>query len=76
MHGNMRRVGHQRPTGIKQRAGEVQPLADVHGATGLAQAFAHALRDLHEAVMKEAQIHRIRASVHLSGRDHRVVAAG
>ena len=53
VHRDVGRVGHQSPGGIEERAGEIQPLADVHGAGALAQPFPHLLCNRCEAVMKQ-----------------------
>ena len=52
-------IGNQGPVVIEQRAREVQPLADVHRAARLPKPLPHLLSDHHEAVMKQAQIHRV-----------------
>ena len=57
VHRNVRRIGDQRSLRVEQRTGEIEPLADVHGTTGLTQPFSHAFGNLHETVMEEAEIH-------------------
>ena len=59
MHGNVGRIGHKGPFGIEQGAGKIEPFADIHRSAGLAQPFPHPFRDHHEAVMEEAQLHRV-----------------
>ena len=63
VHGNMRSVGDKRPLCIEQRTGEIHPLPHIHGTTGLTQPLSHALSNLHETVMEEAEINRIRVRV-------------
>ena len=56
VHRNVGGIGHQGPRGIKQRTGEIQALADVHGATALPQLFPHLFGDRHEAVTKQFRL--------------------
>jgi hypothetical protein len=55
----MRRVGHERAVGGKHRAGEVEPLLDVHRVSRVLQRHAHLLGDGHEEVVEHFQHHRI-----------------
>ena len=59
MHRNVGGIGHQGPRGIEQRAGEIEALADVHGATALPQLFPHLFSDRHEAVAKQFRLQRV-----------------
>ena len=46
----MRRIRHQSSVGIEHRAGEVEPLLDVHGSRRVLQNGPHLLRDRHEQI--------------------------
>ena len=59
VHRNVGGIGHQGTRGIKQRTGEIQTLADVHGAAALAQLFPHLFSDRHEAVAKQFRLQRV-----------------
>ena len=59
MHRHMRRVGDQPPVAIEDRAGEVEPLLDVHRIGGVLQRHAHLLGDRHEEVVEDLQHHRV-----------------
>ena len=59
MHGDMGSIGNQCPVVVEQRTGKVQPLADIHRAARLPKPLPHLLSNHHEAVMKQAQVHRI-----------------
>ncbi len=59
MHRQVRRVGDERAGGVEHRAGEIEPLLDVHRLRGVAQRFAHLLGDGHEQVVEHLQQHRI-----------------
>ena len=65
MHRDMGGVGHQTASGVKQSAGEIQPLADVHRGAGLLQARAHLLGDRHEAMAEQRKADRIKVIVRL-----------
>ena len=60
VHRNVGRIGNQATGGIKQRAGKIKALADVHRATALAQLLAHLLGNRHEAVPEQLRLQRIR----------------
>jgi hypothetical protein len=47
------------PVGVEHRAGEVEPLLDVHRRGGVLQRHAHLLGDRHEQVVEHFQHHRI-----------------
>ena len=51
----------RRAVGVEQRAGEIQPLLDVHRIGGVLQGRAHLLGDGHEQVVEHLQPHRIGA---------------
>jgi hypothetical protein len=59
VHRHVRRVGDQLPIGVEQRAGEVQPLLDVHRVGRVLQPQAHLLGDVHEEVVEHLQHHRV-----------------
>ena len=59
MHRHVRRVGDQRAVCVEDRAGEVEPLLDVHRVGGVLQRHAHLLGDRHEQVVEHLQHHRI-----------------
>lgn len=59
VHRNVRGVGDQVAVRIEQRAGEVQPLPDVHRLGGGFQPEAHLLGDRHEQVVEDLQQHRV-----------------
>ena len=59
MHRHVRRVGDQRPSCVEHRAGEVEPLLDVHRIGGVLQRDAHLLGDRHEQVVEHLQHHRV-----------------
>ena len=59
MHRDVGSIGNKSPLRVEQSTGEIQSLADIHRATGLAKPFTHALGNLHETVMEEAEIHRV-----------------
>ena len=63
MHRHVRRVGDQVAVGVEQRAGEVQPLLDVHRVGGVLQPQAHLLGDVHEQVVEDLEHHRDRPAV-------------
>ena len=47
------------PSCVEDRAGEVEPLLDVHRIGGVLQRHAHLLGDRHEQVVEDLQHHRI-----------------
>mgnify|MGYP003348933735 CR=1 FL=1 len=55
MHGDVRGIGHQTTGRIKQGAGKIQALLDVHRRAGLLKPRAHLLGDGREAVAKQLQ---------------------
>ena len=59
MHRHVRRIGDQRAVGGEHRAGEIEPLLDVHRIGGVLQRHAHLLGDRHEQVVEHFQHHRI-----------------
>ena len=59
VHGDVRGVGNELAARVKQRAGEIQPLTDIHRCTGLLQSGAHLLSDRHEAMAEQLQADRI-----------------
>ena len=59
MHRHVRRVGDQRGVGGEDRAGEVEPLLDVHRIGGVLQRHAHLLGDRHEQVVEHLEHDRI-----------------
>ena len=59
VHRHVRRVGDQVAVGVEQRAGEVEPLLDVHRVGGVLQAQAHLLGDVHEEVVEDLEHHRV-----------------
>ena len=59
MHRHMRRVGDQRAVAVEHRAGEIEPLLDVHRIGGVLQRHAHLLGDRHEQVVEHFEHHRI-----------------
>jgi len=50
MDRNVRCIGHKGTGVIEQGTGKIQPFADVHGSTALAETFPHLLGDRHEAM--------------------------
>ncbi|CAI8379996.1 MAG: Uncharacterised protein [Synechococcus sp. MIT S9220] len=63
MHRDVWRIGNESPLRVEKSTGEIQSLADIHRATGLAQPFTHALGNLHETVMEKTEIHRVRQRI-------------
>ena len=66
VNGHVRRVRDERAAGVEQRAGEIEPLADVDRDGRRLQHGAHLLRHLHEAVVEELELRRdrrVRASI-------------
>ena len=59
MHRHMRGVGDQRAGAVEDRAGEVEPLLDVHGRGRVLQRHAHLLGDRHEEVVEHFEHHRV-----------------
>ena len=59
MHRHVRRVRHQRAVVGEHRAGEVEPLLDVHRVGGVLQRDAHLLGDRHEQVVEHLEHDRI-----------------
>ena len=59
MHRHMRCVRHQPRLVVEDRAGEVQPLLDVHGIGGVLECHAHLLGDGHEEVVENLEKDRI-----------------
>ena len=59
VHGHVRRVGHQRPLAVEQRARVVEPLADVHRLRGRLEYLAHLRSDVHEQVVEDLDAGRI-----------------
>ena len=59
MHRHVRRVRHQRAVVREHRAGEVEPLLDVHRIGGVLQRDAHLLGDRHEQVVEHLEHDRI-----------------
>ena len=73
MHGHVRRVGDQVAVGVEDRAGEVEPLLDVHRVGGVGERDPHLLGDRHEQVVEDLEQHGIRRRperVRALGRDH------
>ncbi len=62
MHRHMRRIGHQAAIGVEKRAGEIEPLLDVHGVGGAFEGRAHGFGDSHEAAVEEFQGDRVGGS--------------
>ena len=52
-------IGDQATGGIEQGTGEIQPLADVHRTTALAQLLTHLLGNRHEPVAEQFRLHRV-----------------
>ena len=59
MHRHVRGVGDQRAGAVEDRAGEVQPLLDVHRRRRVLQRHPHLLGDRHEEVVEDLQHDRI-----------------
>ena len=59
VHRHVRRIGDQVALGVEQRAGEIEPLLDVHRVRGVLQPQAHLLGDRHEEVVEDLQHHRV-----------------
>ncbi len=59
VHRHVRRVGDELAIGVEYRAGEVEPLLDVHRVGGLFQRHAHLFGDRHEQVVEHFQHDRI-----------------
>ena len=59
MHRHVRRVGNEQAGRIENRAGEVEPLLDVHRIGGVLQRHAHLLGDRHEQIVEHFEHHRI-----------------
>ena len=59
MHRHVRRIGDERAVAVKHRAGEIEPLLDVHRIGGVLQRHAHLLGDRHEQVVEHFEHHRI-----------------
>ena len=74
VHRHVRRVGDQLAGGAEQRAGEVQPLLDVHRVGGVLQPQAHLLGDVHEQVVEHLQHHRVGLGADGMARDTRTHA--
>ncbi len=55
MDRDVRRVGHQHAVRIEDRAGEVEPLLDVHGEGRVLQGQPHLLGDRHEQVVEHLE---------------------
>lgn len=60
VHGQVRRVGDQRASGVEERAAEVQALLDVDADAGALQSAAHLLRQPHEPAEMRTQHSSIR----------------
>ena len=52
-------IGDQRPPGVEQGAGEIEPLLDVDRHRGRLQRDPHLLGDRHEEVVEDFQPHRV-----------------
>ena len=59
MHGHVRRVGDEAAFGIENRAGEIEPLLDVHGGGRVLQRRAHFFGDRHEEIGEDFEEHGI-----------------
>ena len=59
MHRHVRRVGDERAFAGKHRAGEIEPLLDVHRIGRVLQRDAHLLGDRHEEIVEHFEHHRI-----------------
>ncbi len=59
MHRHVRRVRHQGAVMREHRAGEIEPLLDVHRIGGVLQRDAHLLGDRHEQVVEHLEHDRI-----------------
>ena len=59
MHRHVRRVGDQRAVAVEHRAGEIEPLLDVHRIGGVLQRHAHLLGDRHEQIVEHFEHHRV-----------------
>ena len=55
VHRDVRRIGDQRALRVEDRAGEIEPLLDVHGRRGGLQRDAHLLGDGHEQVVEDLE---------------------
>ena len=64
---DMRRIGDQIAVGVEHRAGEIEPLLDVHRIGGVLQRHAHLLGDRHEEVVEHLQHHRVALGAHREG---------
>ena len=63
----MRRVGDQPAFGVEERAGEVEPLLDVHGIGGVLERHAHLLGDRHEEIVEHLEHDRVALGAHREG---------
>ena len=72
VHRHMRRIRHQPAIGIEDRAGEIQPLLDVHRGGGVLQRRAHFLGDGHEEIGEHFQ----RDGIGVGGRIDRGLRGG
>ena len=63
----MRRVGDQPAVGVEERAGEIEPLLDVHGIGGVLQRHAHLLGDRHEEIVEHLEHDRVALGAHREG---------
>ncbi len=78
---NVRRVGDQRAVAVEDRAGEIEPLLDVHAGRGRLQRDAHLLGDGHEQIVENLEPDRIDVGAdrpgaierHGAGEDQRAV---
>ncbi len=59
MYRHVRGIGNEIAVAVKDRAGEIEPLLDVHGVRRVLQTQAHLLRDRHEQVVEDLEAHRI-----------------
>ena len=59
MDRHVRRVGDEAAVAVEDRAGEVEPLLDVHRIGGVLERHAHLLGDRHEEVVEHFEHHRI-----------------
>ncbi len=72
MHRNVRRVGDQRACGVEQRAGEIEPLLDVHRRGRVLQRQPHLLGNRHEEIVEHFEHHRIGLGAHCAFRGPRL----
>ena len=59
VHGHVRRIGDEIAWRVDERAGEVEPLLDVHRVSGVLERRAHLLGDRHEEVVEDLEHDRI-----------------